>query len=92
MGLYCSDKEKIKSVRIILGNKERRWRGGYRVLRALGNLAEDPGSVPSIYKMAHNCLEFHFQGSDALFWSLQTTACTQCTYLQAKHINTYKNK
>lgn len=41
MGLYCSDKEKIKSVRIILGNKERRWRGGYRVLRALGNLAEE---------------------------------------------------
>jgi hypothetical protein len=38
-------------------------------LRALATLLEDPGSIPSTQKAAHNCLVSGSRGSNALFWS-----------------------
>jgi hypothetical protein len=52
-------------------------------LRALTDLPEAPGSIPSTYMMAHNCLWLSSRGSDTL--TQTDTPSHRQTYLQAKH-------
>jgi hypothetical protein len=62
-------------------------------LRALTDLAGEPGLIPSSHMAAHNHLNSTFRGSDALYWAAGTSVvptytCRPDTLTQTIKMNT----
>ena len=61
-------------------------------LRALPALSENPGAIPRIHVVAHNCLQLQFQGINHPLLTLVGTVFTWCTIIHSGNTSIYINK